>query len=231
MYTAHIIVAAEVGNNAADVRPLLPMLKAVKDNTGQAPEQLLADAGYRSEKNLEDLAGSGIVGVVALGREGKRCAEVDAQKSPHTATMAAKLQTAQGKGGLPQARMDRRSRQTAGNAMRPARDEIASGGSTSTRSGYPEVVVAWSHPFSTLRLAASTASCRPSPPVHNPRGKFINPAAIASKHMYGERGRSLGPHLGVLMLMAGVGSQTPLIWPARPAAGLFQRCTWRAPPR
>ena len=111
MYTAHIIVAAEVGNNAADVRPLLPMLKAVKDNTGQAPEQLLADAGYRSEKNLEDLAGSGIIGVVALGREGKRCAEVDAQKSPHTATMAAKLQIAKGKGGLPQARMDRRSRQ------------------------------------------------------------------------------------------------------------------------
>jgi hypothetical protein len=95
--TAHIIVAAEVGNNAADVGQLLPMLKAVKDNTGQAPEQMLADAGYRSEKNLEDLAGSGIDVVVALGREGKLCAEVDAQKSPLTASMAAKLQTAEGK--------------------------------------------------------------------------------------------------------------------------------------
>jgi len=50
--TAHIIVAAEVGNNAADVGQLLPMLGAVKNNTGQTPEQLLADAGYRSEKNL-----------------------------------------------------------------------------------------------------------------------------------------------------------------------------------
>jgi transposase/IS5 family transposase len=95
--TAHIIVAAQVGNNAADVGQLLPMLKAVKDNTGQAPKQLLADAGYRSEKNLEDLAGSGIAAVVALGREGKRCAQIDAEHSPHTASMAAKLQSTQGK--------------------------------------------------------------------------------------------------------------------------------------
>jgi hypothetical protein len=35
--------------------------------------------------------------VVALGREGKRCAEIDAEKSPHTAAMAAKLQTDEGK--------------------------------------------------------------------------------------------------------------------------------------
>jgi transposase len=95
--TAHIIVAAEVCNNAADVGQLLPMLKAVKLNTGQAPEQALADAGYRSEKNFEDLGGSGIELVVALGREGKRSAEIDTQKSPHTAAMAAKLQTEQGK--------------------------------------------------------------------------------------------------------------------------------------
>ena len=49
---ARIIVAAELGNNAADVGQLVPMLDAVKDNTGQAPEQALADAGYRSEDNL-----------------------------------------------------------------------------------------------------------------------------------------------------------------------------------
>jgi hypothetical protein len=35
--------------------------------------------------------------VVAMGREGKRCAAVDAQKYPHTAGMAAKLQTDAGK--------------------------------------------------------------------------------------------------------------------------------------
>ena len=87
----------QVGNNAADVGQLLPMFQAVKENTGQAPQQLLADAGYRSEKNLEDLADSGVAAVVALGREGKRCAEIDAERSPHTAAMAAKLQSNEGK--------------------------------------------------------------------------------------------------------------------------------------
>jgi transposase len=94
---ALIIVAAELGNNAADVGQLVPMLEAVKANTGQAPEQALADAGYRSEDNFKALAGSGTELVVAMGREGKRCAEVDAHKSPHTAAMAAKLQTDAGK--------------------------------------------------------------------------------------------------------------------------------------
>ncbi len=94
---ALIIVAAELGNNAADVGQLVPMLEAVKANTGQAPEQALADAGYRSEDNFKALAASGTELVVAMGRAGKRCAEVDAQKSPHTAAMAAKLQTDAGK--------------------------------------------------------------------------------------------------------------------------------------
>lgn len=94
---AHIIVAAEVGNNAADVGQLLPMLQAVEDNTGQVPEQALADAGYRSEANFAGLAGSPTELVVALGREGKRCVEVDAQSHPRTAQMAAKLQTDEGK--------------------------------------------------------------------------------------------------------------------------------------
>ena len=95
--TAHIIVAAEVGNNAADVGQLLPMLQAVKVTTGQAPGQALADAGYRSEANFAGLAGSPAELVVALGREGKRCAEADAQRNPCTAAMAAKLLTEAGK--------------------------------------------------------------------------------------------------------------------------------------
>ena len=94
---ALIIVAAELCNNAADVGQLVPMLDAVKANLGQAPVQVLADAGYRSEDNFKALAGSGTELVVAMGREGKRCAEVDAQKHPHTAAMAAKLQTVAGK--------------------------------------------------------------------------------------------------------------------------------------
>ena len=64
---------------------------------GRVPEQALADAGYRSEDNFQVLAGSSIDLVVAMGREGKRCAEVDAKTSPHTAAMAAKLQTDEGR--------------------------------------------------------------------------------------------------------------------------------------
>jgi transposase len=95
--TAHIIVAAELSNHAADVQQLVPMLQAVKTNTGELPRQGLADAGYRSEDNFERLAGLPIELVVALGREGKSQAQVDADTCPHTAAMAAKLQTDAGR--------------------------------------------------------------------------------------------------------------------------------------
>lgn len=107
---ALIVVAAELGNNAADVGHLVPMLEAVKNNTGQAPEQTLADAGYRSEDNFKALAGSGTELVVAMGREGQRCAEVDAQKNPHTAAMAAYRVPAQANRGLAPLRSPRRGR-------------------------------------------------------------------------------------------------------------------------
>jgi transposase len=94
---AHIILAAELNNNAADVGQLVPMLKAVKDNTGYDPKQALADAGYRSEQNFQALANSPTELVVAMGREGKRCAEIDAKTNPHTAAMATRLQTEEGK--------------------------------------------------------------------------------------------------------------------------------------
>ena len=45
--TAHIIVAAELGDNASDVGELLPMIEAVAANLGRVPEQVLADACER----------------------------------------------------------------------------------------------------------------------------------------------------------------------------------------
>ena len=91
---AHIIVAAELNNAAPDAQWLLPMIRAVQDNLGELPALGLADAGYRSEQNLKD---SPIELVVALGREGKQHAQIDPQTHPHTAAMAAKLQTPAGK--------------------------------------------------------------------------------------------------------------------------------------
>ena len=90
----HIIVAAEPDNVAPDARWLLPMIQAVEDNLGELPELGLADAGYRSEENLKNAP---IELVVALGCEGKEHAELDAQGYPHTAAMAAKLQTDEGR--------------------------------------------------------------------------------------------------------------------------------------
>jgi transposase len=47
-----VIVAVDVNACAADVGNLLPMTEQTVDNTGHAPTQVLADAGYSSEDNL-----------------------------------------------------------------------------------------------------------------------------------------------------------------------------------
>ena len=92
--TAHIIVAAELVNCAADVGELPKMLEAVRANLGEYPTQTLADAGYRSEAVFEEL-GERTDLIVALGREGKKHVEIDADNLPRTAAMALKMQTEQ----------------------------------------------------------------------------------------------------------------------------------------
>jgi len=97
--TAHIIVAAELVNTSADVHQLPHVLKVVHETFEQDPHQVIADAGYRSEKVMEQLSQDRprTELVIALGREGKKLASsVDAQQYPHTAKMAAKLQTEKG---------------------------------------------------------------------------------------------------------------------------------------
>ena len=94
---AQIIVAAELTNCSADSAELPRMLEAVEHNTGRAPEVGLADAGYRSEEVLARLSKSSTEVIVALGREGKKQVVIDAEKLPHTATMAAKLQSEEGR--------------------------------------------------------------------------------------------------------------------------------------
>ena len=96
--TAHIIVAAEVVNASSDVQQLPMVLDAVKASTGAAPAQVLADAGYRSEAVMAQLAASEPTTelVIALGREGKTLAKPrDEKRYPHTTAMAAKFETEQ----------------------------------------------------------------------------------------------------------------------------------------
>ena len=97
---AHIIVAAEVVNTSSDVQQLPMVLAAVKTHTGSAAGQVLADAGYRSEAVMAELARTqpDTELVIALGREGKVLAKPrDAKRYPHTVAMAAKFETEQGK--------------------------------------------------------------------------------------------------------------------------------------
>ena len=96
--TAHIIVAAEVVNTSSDVQQLPMVLDVVKANTGAAPAQVLADAGYRSEAVMALLAKEQPATelVIALGREAKMLAKPrDEKRYPHTTAMAAKFETEQ----------------------------------------------------------------------------------------------------------------------------------------
>jgi len=98
--TAHIIVAAEVVNTSSDVQQLPMVLAAVKTHTGSAAGQVLADAGYRSEAVMVELARMQPETelVIALGREGEILVKPrDAKRYPHTVAMAAKFDTEQGK--------------------------------------------------------------------------------------------------------------------------------------
>jgi hypothetical protein len=67
-----VIVAAEVTTAPRDVHQLVPMVEAVKANTGCRPGIALADNGYLSESNLEQLHRKRQRCLVAAGREGKK---------------------------------------------------------------------------------------------------------------------------------------------------------------
>lgn len=97
---AHIIVAAEVVNTSSDVQQLPMVLAFVKTHTGSSACQVLADAGYRSEAVMAQLAKSqpDTELVIALGREGKVLVKPrDAKRYPHTVAMATKFETEQGR--------------------------------------------------------------------------------------------------------------------------------------
>jgi transposase len=93
---AHIIVAAELTNMAADSGELPGMLEAVRANLNADASCVLADAGYRNEAVFEQLKDHPTELVVALGREGKQQVGIDASQYPCTVAMAAKLQTDEG---------------------------------------------------------------------------------------------------------------------------------------
>jgi hypothetical protein len=92
-----IIIAAELGNSAADNHGLPILLDAVQETLGELPGQALADAGFRGEEVFAAVSEVPCEVVVALGREGREHARIDPDTYPHTAAMAARLETEAGK--------------------------------------------------------------------------------------------------------------------------------------
>lgn len=88
-----IIVAAELSQCAADNDQLTVVLSVVEENLGSLPEQVLADTGYKGEDIFAELAEKPIDVIVSVGREGKKVADIDSKKYPHTAKMAEHLKT------------------------------------------------------------------------------------------------------------------------------------------
>ncbi len=68
---SQLIVAAAVSPQASDQGQLPRLLDAVQAHYGHTPTTVLADAGYRNERDLQELETRGIDGYVALGREGR----------------------------------------------------------------------------------------------------------------------------------------------------------------
>lgn len=94
---AHIVVAAAVTQSSSDTASLIPMVDAVKKNTGRNPKKTLADAGYRSEENFQELADRELYALVSLGREGKQDPKIVNQDLKLTHEMQRKLKTKKGK--------------------------------------------------------------------------------------------------------------------------------------
>ena len=92
-----LVVGTEVTDNASDQGQLIPMVDVAAEVRGNAPAQVLADANYCNERDLEELEARDIDGYVAVGREGKAAVKVDPKKHPAKARMAEKLATEDGR--------------------------------------------------------------------------------------------------------------------------------------
>ena len=86
-----IIVATEVTAKASDQGQMLGLLEEVEETFEETPQQVLADAGYCNERDLQELEARGVDGYVALGREGKRAVKVNPGKYPARSRMKKKL--------------------------------------------------------------------------------------------------------------------------------------------
>jgi hypothetical protein len=101
----HFILAQRVTQNATDNQSLLPLVDAVEQQCGTRPSQVLADSGFFSVANIEELARRGIDGYVPdsnLARElntGQRAVGIGRNRirSPQLRSMRQKLRRPAGR--------------------------------------------------------------------------------------------------------------------------------------
>ena len=94
---SYLIVGTGLTQNAADNGQLVGMLEKIESVTGQRPERLLADAGYKSEANFQALEHARVEGYISQGREGKRPPQPPGPDRPASRRMAQKLNTPKGR--------------------------------------------------------------------------------------------------------------------------------------
>ncbi len=101
---AQVIVAEGVSNQAPDQQHLVPMLRDVFGNCGDAPRKMTADNGYLSATNIEFCDNNQIDAHIAVGREQNQDASTPSSSAsePTPASLARKrmrdkLQTRDGK--------------------------------------------------------------------------------------------------------------------------------------
>jgi transposase len=94
---SRLIVAATVTQSAADSGQLLGMVEKTEEVTGRAPQEVLADAGYRSEENFRRLEEKQVKAYVSLGREGKSKVVKSEQESPCTFRMKKAVESEEGR--------------------------------------------------------------------------------------------------------------------------------------
>ena len=86
-----VIVAQGLTENAADSGQLVPLVDAIKANTGRKPREVSADVGYCSEDNLEALGARRIRGYIATGRQKHPAGGEEQRRGPHVEAMRQRL--------------------------------------------------------------------------------------------------------------------------------------------
>jgi transposase len=89
-----IILAHRLVNTPSDQTAVVPLIDAVKANTGRQPKEVSADAGFCSEANLAALTARRIAPYIATGRAKDPAGGQDRRRGPLVSAMREKLKRA-----------------------------------------------------------------------------------------------------------------------------------------